>query len=61
MKWSNDEKQKLVNAAKTHTINNRVNWNRVALLFPGRTANQCRVEYCNRTHTNVEIRNIVWG
>ena len=46
--WTQMEKEILTSAVVKHTKNERTMWRDIALLLPGRTANQCKYEYINR-------------
>ena len=45
IKWSANEKAELVDYAIKFSVNNRVDWVKVAEHFPGRTSLQCKSYY----------------
>jgi len=59
-KWNLEDNELLLEAAKKHSKNGRVQWQEVALLFPERTPNQCKTQFINK-QGEPERRNMDWS
>lgn len=45
MRWSEEEKRRLIEVVSQHRTNGRVIWKEVAQGMPGRSPNQCKTQY----------------
>ena len=45
MRWTDGEKELLVQLVKQHTVNGRVEWNKISTKLDGKSANKCKTMY----------------
>ena len=59
--WTEEDKEKLLEATIASTKNNRIQWALVAEQFKSRTLAQCKSQYINRLGIQFERKNVSWG